>query len=302
LAKSQSAHSISDIAWDDVRLFLAVIESGSLSAAARSLQLGQPTLSRRMGELEDRVGYRLFRRVPHGVVPTPQAERWVSAARRMAECAGELARTAAGAEAAPRGLVRIAAPPGVGFDFLAPFCGWLKEKHPETTVQVLCSVTYVDLVRGDADLALRMRGATSPDLKVVATLHHENAAFASRAYASRLPRKYGFADVDWIAWAPPFEQLPPNPQLEALIPNFRPAFASDNFLVMWRAAEAGLGAMVLGKVAHRFARGPQLVPLNLDLGPHARSALHLVCARSALDSPRVRLVAELLAEELERAS
>jgi hypothetical protein len=60
--------------------------------------------------------------------------------------------------------------------------------------------------------------------------------------------------------------------------------------------------MALGKVSHRFQLPTRLVPLDLDLGPHARAALHLVAAKSALDVPRVRAVAELLVEELEHAS
>lgn len=67
---------------------------------------------------------------------------------------------------------------------------------------------------------------------------------------------------------------------------------------MRRAAEEGLGAIVLGKVKHRFSKRSALVPLELDLGPHRRSQLHVVCAKSALDIPRVRVVAQWLSDEL----
>lgn len=290
-----------DIPWDDVKLFLAVVEARSLSGAARMLGLGQPTMSRRIAELEERLGYALFRRTASGVALTAEAERLVAPAKKMAEWAGEIGRTAAGTKGTPEGVVRIAAPPGVAFTFLAPFAGWLKQKHPLVRLQVLSTIQYVDLVRGDADLALRMRGATSPDLKVVAKLEHENAAFVSRAYAARLPKRCTMKDVDWIVWAPPFDQVPPNPQLEALLPGFKPAFSSDNFLVQLAAAKAGVGAMFLGKVAHRFEPKPaDLVPLDLDLGEFGRSVLYLVSPRTALDIPRVRLVAELLTQELGR--
>jgi DNA-binding transcriptional LysR family regulator len=291
-----------DMPWDDVRLFLAVVEAKSLSGAARLLGVGQPTMSRRIADLEERLGYELFRRAASGVALTPEAERLVAPARKMAEWAGEISRTAAQREGAPEGLVRITAPPGLAFDFLAPFAAWLREKHPEIRLQVLSSIAYVDLVRGDADLAIRMRGSTSPDLKVVTRIEHENAAFASRAYVSRLPRRYTFKDVAWIAWAPPFEQVPPNPQLEALIPDFQPVFQSDNFLVQLRAAYAGIGAMILGKMLHRFTRVSELAQLELDLGPYSRSSTYLVCPRTALDIPRIRLVAELLGAELEKAA
>jgi hypothetical protein len=136
----------------------------------------------------------------------------------------------------------------------------------------------------------------------VATLEHANAPFVARSIAAKLPKKLEAADLGWVGWAPPYDALPPNPQLEALIPNFQPTFSSDNFLVLLRAAEAGLGAIVLGDLRHRFKAPTPLVPLALDLGAFRRSSLHLVCARSALEIFRVRLVAELLAAEVERIS
>jgi DNA-binding transcriptional LysR family regulator len=83
-----------------------------------------------------------------------------------------------------------------------------------------------------------------------------------------------------------------------MIPNFRPVFASDDFIVQLRAAEAGVGALFMQKARHRFNRDSNLVPLGLDLGPHAKNTMHVVCAKSALGVARVRAVAELLKEEL----
>jgi DNA-binding transcriptional LysR family regulator len=87
-----------------------------------------------------------------------------------------------------------------------------------------------------------------------------------------------------------------------MIPGFRPVFASDDFIVQRRAAEAGVGAIFLGRVRHRFSRDSPLVPLGLDLGPNATSSLFVVCTRSALAVPRIRAVAELLADELRWAT
>jgi DNA-binding transcriptional LysR family regulator len=123
--------------------------------------------------------------------------------------------------------------------------------------------------------------------------------FVSKALAAKLPKKPGWKDVPWIAWAPPFDSLPPNPQLAEAIPGFTPSFSSDSFLVNVAAAEAGLGAIALGDFQHRFSRPSSLVPVPIDLGPFQRGALYLVCAKSALDIPRVRKVSELLVAELE---
>lgn len=289
-----------NIPWDDVHLFLAIAETGSVSSAAKRLQLGQPTVSRRLAQLEYLLGYPLFRRQPSGASLTSAGERLLAPARKMAEWAGEISRAASSADTSPAGVVRVAAAPGVAFDFVAPFAGWLKQKHPQLRLEVLSSVNYLDLGRGEADLAIRMRAPTSSDLTTVASFTHRNAACATKEYAAKLPKGYGLADVGWIAWAPPYDQLPPNPQLEQMIPGFEPVFTSDNYLIMWRAAESGIGALVRGDVRHRFAAPTALVPLKLDLGPFATSELYLVCPKSALDIARVRVVAGLLAEEFER--
>ncbi len=289
-----------DISWDDARLFLAVAEAKSLSGAAKALRVGQPTVSRRLAELEYELGFPLFQRSHGGAALTARGERLVEPARRMAEWAAELSRSAETGDHKPRGAVRLTAPPGVAFDFVAPFAAYLASRYPELRLEVLSSVQYLDLSRGEADLALRLRAPTQRDLLTVAKLEHDNSVFVARSYAKTLPKKVGFADVKWIAWAPPLDRLPPNPELAALIPGFKPAFAADDFLVQVRAAEAGVGAMILGKVKHRFSTPTPLVPLDLPLGPHARGAMHLVCTKSALAIPRVRAVAELLGEELAR--
>jgi DNA-binding transcriptional LysR family regulator len=287
-----------DIPWDDLQVFLAVAEGRSMSAAARRLRLGQPTVSRRVAALEDRLGYALFRRNVEGVRLTAAGERLLSPARRMAEWAGEVTRASSSVDHKPEGLVRITAPPGVAWDFVAPFAAWLRRKHRAIRLEVLSDTRFLDLGRGEADLALRSKAANVADLVTVASFEHPNAIFAAKEYVARLPRRPALTDLEWICWAPPYEDLAPNPQLAELVPGFVPAFTSDSYLVQRQAAEAGMGAIALGDWRHRFARPTSLVPLKFDLGAHARSTTYLVCAKSALDIPRVRLVADLLGEAL----
>jgi DNA-binding transcriptional LysR family regulator len=298
-------HANVDIPWDDMRLFLAVAEGGSLSAAARRLRIAQPTVSRRLAELESSLGEPLFLRGVDGASLTAYGERLVEPARRMAEWAAEVERSAESAESTPRGVVRVTASPGVAFDVAAPFAAWLKTHLPEVRLEIVSTVAYLDLSRREADLALRMQPATHRDLVTVASLALEAVPFGSRDYAAALRarhkgRRAPLSDVDWIGWAPPLEHISPNPELARLIPGWKPVFASDDFLVQLRAAEEGLGAVFLGRVRHRFSRLGALVELDVDLPP-VPSGLHLVCAKTALAIPRIRAVADLLAEELRRA-
>ncbi|MGE0327947.1 MAG: LysR family transcriptional regulator [Polyangiaceae bacterium] len=287
-----------DISWEDVRTFLAVAESGSISAAARLLRLGQPTVSRHVASLEEHLGYPLFDRSAHGVKLTSRGTELLEPAQRMAEWAGVLTLRAESRDQEPAGVVRITAPPGLAYGFLAPFAADLRARWPELQLHVLASVQYADLARREADLALRWKAPEQRDLVSFATLTHHTAAMATPEYAASLPKGYGLADVGWIGWAPPFDHVVPNSILSELIPDFRPVFASDDYLVQLRAAECGVGGIFLGRVEHRYLRQDMFVELELDLGEYATNTLHLVVAKSALDVPRIRFVAERLAEEL----
>lgn len=290
------------IAWDDAELLVAVANACSLSGAAQQLRVTQPTISRRVAELEARLREPLFVRGVRGVELTSFGQRLLEPARRMAEAARDVQLVAEGADTELRGAVRLTAPPGVAYDLLAPFSVQLRARLPDVRLEVISTIGYLDLARREADLGIRFespgRPPTAHELQVLATIEQGVAAYATRAYIASLPRGYGVKDIGWVGWAPPLENTPPNPQLAALIPGFQPVFASDDFIVQHRAAEAGVGAIILGRTRSRLALSTPLVPLKLDLGKRS-ARLQLVCARSALSIPRVRAVADLLASELQ---
>jgi DNA-binding transcriptional LysR family regulator len=276
-------------------MFLVVAASGSFSAAAKRLRVTQPTVSRRIAAFEGKLGHPLFRRDIEGAHLTEPAERLFPAAEQMARWAGELGRLTSGFEDAPKGVVRIAAPPGVAFELLAPFAKDLRTRLPEIRLEVLAGIDHIDLSRGQADLALRLRAPTQPDLMEVAKVEVEVAAFVSAKYEKPLCEVKGVGDLDWITWSSPYEHLPPRPQLEQLIPGFFPAFASNDYIVQLRAFEEGLGAMFQGKRQHRYLKedSRREVPLPMPL---PASEIYLVCAKSMRFVARVRAVIdELLA-------
>lgn len=286
-----------DISWNDMQLFLAVAETQSLSAAARRLRVAQPTVSRRLADLEAQLGEALFVRSVEGAALTSFGERLVAPAQHMAEWAAEITRVAEHRHTEPAGVVRLTAPPGIAFDFVAPFAAWLRRELPKVRLEVIATVAYLDLARREADLALRLSRPTQRDLLCLASLKLSAVPYAAKRYAKRLAPRAPVAAVDWIGWAPPMDHLTPNPELARLIPGFAPVFASDDFLVQLRAAEVGLGAIFLGRARHRFARHTPLVELDIDFPP-VPIEMHLICAKSALAIPRIRAVADHLVAEL----
>lgn len=284
--------------WNDLQIFLTVAESRSLSAASERLGLTQPTVSRRIAALESSLGEPLFVRSVEGVSITSFGERLLDPARRMAECASEVDRAAEGRELEPSGRVRVTAAPGVAWDLLVPFAASLRQRHPSLQLELVSGVESLDLSRRETDVALRLAPPSQRDVVSVRAVQVELGAFASKGYAASLPKSYDFADIAWIGWAPPFERRWPNSELARRVPGWSPAFATDDYLLMRRAAELGLGAMFLGRFRHRFAQR-SLVELDLDLHGAART-LHLLCARGALAIPRVRAVVDALADELDQ--
>jgi DNA-binding transcriptional LysR family regulator len=295
--------------WEDAQTFLAVAEQRSFSAASALLGVGQPTISRRIAALERRLGCQLFTRGKRGAELTDDGARLLPAAEQMARWAGEFGRLAQGAEESPTGIVRIAAPPGLAVEFLAPLAALARDQLPGLRLEVLASVDYIDLSRGGADLAIRTRETHEPELTTIHRAEFEIGVFASVEYRARLVDRLARAgrvdptfrieDLDWITWSFPYEQVAPRPMLERAIPDFTPAFASDNYLVLKSALIAGLGVMVLEKqgTANPLASVDLVeIDLGFSLPP---SEYHLICAKSMRYVPRVRAVTELIMERLD---
>jgi len=144
------------VSWDHYRALLAVAETGSLSAAARRLGLAQPTLGRQIDALERGLGLKLFVRAPTGLTLTDEGRDLLPDARAMAAAAEALARSASAGRNEARGVVRITASEIVGGLVLPPMLGRLQERHPGLIVELVLTNRAENLLRRDADIAVRM--------------------------------------------------------------------------------------------------------------------------------------------------
>ncbi|WP_454758618.1 LysR family transcriptional regulator [Caulobacter segnis] len=142
--------------WERQRAFLAVIDTGSLSAAARELGAAQPTVRRRIEDLEAQLGVALFTRSPSGLSPTPLGRDLAQHARAMAIAAASLARAASAEVGAASGVVRITASEVVGMEVLPPILAQLREAHPGIVLELALTNRSEDLLRREADIAVRM--------------------------------------------------------------------------------------------------------------------------------------------------
>jgi DNA-binding transcriptional LysR family regulator len=150
--------------WSLIRSVLAVAEAGSLSAAARTTGISQPTLGRHIREAEAVLGVALFTRIAKGLVPTDAGHGLLPAARAMRKAAADLALGAAAASAGMRGTVRITASRVVSNAILPPILAMLRAEEPGIQIDLVPSDTTENLLFGEADIALRMYRPTQLDL------------------------------------------------------------------------------------------------------------------------------------------
>lgn len=146
----------SDPSWDFYRTFLAVLQEGSLSGAARALGLTQPTIGRHIDALETAIGMQLFTRSQHGLIPTDAATELRPYAEALAATAASLLRVASGHGEAVQGAVRITCSEVVGVEVLPPMLARLRAEHPRLVIELSLSNAVEDLLRRDADIAVRM--------------------------------------------------------------------------------------------------------------------------------------------------
>ena len=142
--------------WALVRSFIAVMDAGSVSAAARTTQGHQPTISRHLSELEAQLGVALFERTGRGVRPTAAGLEVLPAARRMKAAAEALARSVTRGREATRGTVRVTASQVVATWLLPPLVAEFHRAEPDIAVEIVASNAVQNLLRREADIAVRM--------------------------------------------------------------------------------------------------------------------------------------------------
>ncbi|HEY0340782.1 MAG TPA: LysR family transcriptional regulator [Steroidobacteraceae bacterium] len=144
------------VGWELYRSLLGVLKEGSLSGAARALGVAQPTVGRHIGALEKALDLVLFTRSPTGLLPTEAALALKTHAEAMESTAAALERTAASQGAGVSGVVRVTASEVIGVEVLPPVIARLRHEHPDLKVELVLTSRVQDLLRREADIAVRM--------------------------------------------------------------------------------------------------------------------------------------------------
>lgn len=230
--------------WALYRTLLAVLDTGSLSGAARALALTQPTVARHIDALEAALGTDLFIRSQRGLEPTDLARSLRPHAVAMATAAATLIRTASGAAGRVEGTVRITASDVVGVEHLPPILARLRHAHPALAIELALSDRVDDLLSREADIAVRTTEPTQGALLARRLSPIELGFHAHRDYLARAGTPANVADLSGYDMIGYDAETPALRAMVARIPSLdRRGFAlrADSNLAQLAAIRAGFG-------------------------------------------------------------
>jgi DNA-binding transcriptional LysR family regulator len=286
--------------WNHVRAFLATAEEGTLSAAARHLRLTQPTLGRQIAALEADLDILLFERIGKSLHLTAAGREMLTHVRDMGAAATRLSIVAAGQSQAIDGHIRVTASDVFSAYVLPPVLRDLRARAPRLQIELLAVNDIQDLMRREADIAIRHVQPSQPDL-IARRIRHATARFyAAKSYIAARGRPRGMADLaqhDFVGFGDKDRMLSHLRPLGVPISgeNFR--IGSTNGIVAWTLVRQGFGIAIMSdEVA---ALSPEVEPVLPDMAP-VEFPVWLTTHRELHTSRRIRLVFDLLAEFLAR--
>jgi DNA-binding transcriptional LysR family regulator len=230
--------------WDDLRVFLTLAREGSLTTAARSLGVSHPTVARRVHALEQRIGARLFDRLPDRFVPTSAGEELLGDTQAMERAAESIHRRSAGLTDTARGVVRVSAGEAMAA-LIARHLPWLRARLKHIEFELNASHTLANLSRREADLLIREQ---VPDLAGIVTRKLGRVVYAIYGHpdlAVGKPTEARLRTLPWLGFDDDHSYMPGQAWLQELLAGTRPVVRANNWLVLHEAARAGTGLAVL---------------------------------------------------------
>ncbi|HEU4583389.1 MAG TPA: LysR family transcriptional regulator [Polyangiaceae bacterium] len=286
--------------WDDLRYFLAVARAGSLSAAARALGVAQPTMGRRIGAFERRVGARLFVANPNGQKLSATGRRILAHAEQMERDALAAERITSGRDAGLSGPLCITASEWLIQSVLAPLLAPFVARHGELQLELLADARHLSLVRREADIALRPSRFEHQEVVQREVAIVSFGLYASDGYLA----EHGAPDFDrqceghaLIGMSESLGKVPDVEWLPRVAARARVVLRTNGREPMARMAAAGMGITCLPRFIGDATPGLRLLPAP---APAPARQLWLGLHRDARAVPRVKASAAFLSESIAR--
>jgi len=288
----------SQLDWTHVQTFLAVAETGSLSAAARNLGLSQPTVGRQVHAVEETLGVELFHRRSHGLDLTLSGETLLEPAKEMQKAAAKLSLIAEGRGVGLKGVVRITASEIVSHFLLPRILARVRQAEPDIELEVFPSDEPKNLLFREADIAVRMYRSEQLDIIARRIGNMKVGMFASRAYVEQngLPRHVEeFMEHDFVGYNGNDIIISGMRDMGLQVDRHFFKTRCDQQVVHWELARAGCG---IGFSQENIGRAdPDMVQLLPELSLPTLP-VWLTAPEVLRTNPRIRRVFDLLADAL----
>ena len=291
--------------WDKLKVFHAAAEAGSFTHAGEQLGLSQSAVSRQVSALEQELTVSLFHRHARGLILTEQGDLLFRTAHDVFMKLEAARVKLTDSREQPNGDLRVTTTLGIGTNWLAPRLGQFLELYPDIKLQVLLSDDELDLAMRAADVALRLREPSQPDLirRRLFTVHYH--LYASPEYLKRHGQPQTLDDLDGhrlLSYAASSNSFLDD--LNALLYAGRdpknprePVMSVNNITALQRAAEAGVGIAILPDYINIPAKG------LVQLLPHAvmpELECYLVYPEEMKNVARVQVFRDFLVSNAQR--
>jgi DNA-binding transcriptional LysR family regulator len=284
--------------WNRARAFLVTAEEGSLSAAARALEMTQPTLGRQVAALEQELGVSLFERRGRGLELTPSGLDLLEPVRAMAEAANRLSLSATGQSDSLTGNVCLTATEVMAAFDLPPIIKKFRQLEPGIEIELIASNSTSDLKRREADIAIRAFRPTQPDLIARKLLDQNARLYASPDYLKQLNNPTmpdQLADADFIGFDRSERLIDGLNGVGFSLSQQNFPIITDNHLVHWELVKQGVAIGIMpeniGDAEAKVVRVlPEVAPFVIEIW--------LVAHRELRTSRRIRRVFDYLVAEL----
>lgn len=284
--------------WNRARAFLVSAEEGSYSAAARALGLAQPTVGRQVAALEEELGVALFERVGNRLELSSAGFELVEHVREMGAAATRLSLTATGQAEALEGTVCVTASELIAAHLLPPILAELRRSQPGIEIEIVASNSVRDLLRREADIAIRNVKPTHPELFARKLGESVARPYATPAYLESIGRPEAPAELaraDLFAFDRSDTMIRYLAELGVELDASHFPIVTANHLVQWELCKQGVGVcFVMEEVGDAEPR----VERVLDDFPAIPVPIWLTSHRELRTSRRIRLVFDMLAEGL----
>jgi DNA-binding transcriptional LysR family regulator len=286
--------------WDDLKHFLAVSRTGSLTEAARGLKTSAATVGRRIVALENRLHTRLFDRKTTGYALTEAGKIICIKAEEIERAILAIERTSVGHDLRPTGTVRVASAEDMAAAFIAPNLAQFQRTYPDIAVELTTQMGLVNLVRREADISLRQSRPHEGNLVIRRVGSWPLGLYAAKSYVADRGLKQGriaLAEVGIITWTEEWAHLLGGPWFAQHATESTVVLKANSRRVHQAACKAGLGVAILPSIL--AGTDPDLICL---LPPEKVVILDvwLVVHEDLVRAARVRAVMEFLCDAVSK--